>query len=223
MFIHEDLIYHRGRHGDVQLPSGRIVRVEENSIAAFECAVLSGAAMVEFDARSGKVGHAPVVAHDAEHGECSPTVESVLQTIKGQSAVNIEIKDPSVCGTVLDLIRKAIAGGVWSQEQFVLTSFHHPSVFLAKAEYPELTVGAIMDAVPDLSYLNLLARKRVDNVHMEYMNANMDMQNERVFIRRAKKLGMHVWVWTVNDVSIAKRVYQWGAERIFTDRPELFA
>jgi glycerophosphoryl diester phosphodiesterase len=32
-----------------------------------------------------------------------------------------------------------------------------------------------------------------------------------------------VWVWTVNDLAIAKRVYDWGAERIFTDKPFLFA
>lgn len=219
MFTKQDIIYHRGYH----CRDRRVI--PENSLLAFSTAIEDGATMIEFDARKNPLGtkYDPIIAHDPTAGSDVPTVIGALDMMQARCSVNVEIKDPAIWKGVMDLLMWYVSYDGWSPEQFVISAFHHPTAVLIKKHYPQFTVGAIMDAVPLLPYVTMLHRKGIGNLHMEYMNADMDAQNGSVFMKRAKKLGMHVWVWTVNDLATAKRVYDWGAERIFTDRPNLFA
>ena len=178
--------------------------------------------MVEFDARSPSRERIAIIAHDSDHRNDSLTVWKALYEINGRCAVNIEIKDPSVAVEIADQIIDLTSRPIWKMNQFVVSSFHHETVFEIKRRIPALCVGAIMDCVPALSYLNTLHALGVANLHMQLMNADMDTQNGSLFMKRAKELGMHVWVWTVNDLATAQRVFDWGAERIFTDKPCLF-
>ncbi len=224
MFTQKDLIDHRGRHGYVNC-GGHIVLIAENSLAAFRASIDRGAVMIEFDARINPLGdkNFPVIAHDPYSGGNVPTIVDALDVINDSCRVNIEIKDPAIWQRVLEIMHWYITHAGWRAEQFVISTFHHPTALLIKKRSPRLTVGVIMDAIPDVRYLDILHEAQIDNLHMEYMNADMDMQNGGEFMARAKALSFHVWVWTVNDLKTAKRVYDWGAERIFTDKPHLFA
>ncbi len=224
MFIQKDLIYHRGRHGLVEV-HGHFVPISENSLEAFRAAIDEDATMIEFDARKNSLGtkYNPIIAHDSGAENDVPTVIGALDLIQARCSVNVEIKDPSIWKGVMDLLTWYVTYDGWAPEQFVISTFHHPTAVLIKKHYPSFTVGAIMDSVPLLPYVTMLHKRGINNLHLEYMNADMDMQNGSAFMRCSKKLGMHVWVWTVNDLSTAERVHDWGAERIFTDRPNLFA
>lgn len=223
MFTHKDLIYHRGRHGYVAR-SGCTVLIPENSLQAFQVAVELGATMIEFDARKNPLGgiHFPIIAHDPGMFDKTPTIVEALDVIDNSCAVNIEIKDPSIWKRTLEIVCWYITHRRWSPEQFVISAFHHPTAMAIKQRHKSLKVGIIMDAIPDVRYLDILHDAHIDNLHMEYMNADMDMQHGGQFMTRAKALGFQTWVWTVNDIKTAKRVYDWGAERIFTDKPERF-
>ena len=224
MFTHKDLIYHRGRHGYVSQDSG-VVLNPENSLLAFRSAVELGASMIEFDARKNPLGgvHFPIIAHDPGTFGKTPTIVEALDVIDDKCGVNIEIKDPSIWERTLGIVCWYITYKRWPKERFVISTFHHPTAMAIKKRFRQITVSVIMDAIPDVRYLDILSDAHIDNLHMEYMNADMDMQNKSQFMTRATQLGFHTWVWTVNDVQTAKRVYDWGAERIFTDKPELFA
>ncbi len=223
MFTHKDLIYHRGRHGYVE-QKGHFVLLGENSLESFKASIKEGARMIEFDARKNPAGGLsfPIIAHDPCAGSGVPTIVDALDAIAGKASVNIEIKDPEIWERTLEILRWYITHGKYKAEQFVISSFHHATVVAIKKRSKHLTVGAIMDGVPLPHYVSVLARAGIDNLHMEYMNADMDMQSGSAFMTRAKEHGMHVWVWTVNDIATAKRVYDWGGERIFTDKPFLF-
>lgn len=223
MYTLDDLIFHRGRHGYVA-QRGNIILVAENSIASIRSALDESATMVEFDARINPHGntHFPIIAHDPGALGAHPTIVDFLDVISARCAVNIEIKDPAIWERVMEIVCWYIDYDGWRPEQFVISAFHHPTALAIKARYPNIRVGAIMDAIPDVRYLEILKSGHIDNLHMEYMNADMDAQCGAPFMERAKALGMHVWVWTVNDLTTAKRVYDWGAERIFTDKPHLF-
>lgn len=223
MFTHQDLIYHRGRHGNI-IRDGNSVFVPENSLQAFRIAIDEKATMIEFDARQSSFGkaHFPIVAHDSvSHGE-APTIVDVLDTVNARCDVNIEIKDPTIWKRVTELVRWYIEYDGWRAEQFIISTFHHPTAVRIKKHCPELRVAVIMDAIPLPRYITMLARRGIDNLHVEWMNADMDMQCGSRFMKQAKTLGLHVFAWTVNDLSIATRVHDWGAERIFTDDPKLF-
>lgn len=223
MFTHKDVIYHRGRHGYVPRDEG-IVSVPENSLLAFRLAVENSAEMIEFDARKNPLGgvHFPIIAHDPGATGKTPTIVEALDVIDNSCAVNIEIKDPAIWKRTLEIVCWYITHKRWPTERFVISAFHHPTAIAIKKRFKNITVGVIMDAVPDIRYLDILKDARIDNLHMEYMNADMDMQHDGQFMSRAKVLRFQTWVWTVNDIKTAKRVHDWGAERIFTDKPELF-
>ena len=223
MFLHDNLIYHRGRHGNVTRDDNSVI-VSENSLQAFRSAIDEKATMVEFDARRNPLGkaHFPIIAHDAASCGETPTIVDVLDAVNARCDVNIEIKDPIIWKQVLELVRWYIEYDGWRPEQFMLSTFHHPTAVLIKKHFPEICVAAIMDAIPLPRYITMLARNGIDNLHVEWMNADMDMQYGSLFMKQARKLGLHVFVFTVNDLSVARRVHDWGAERIFTDRPERF-
>lgn len=210
MFTHNQVIYHRGRHG--------IDGVKENSLEAMRRAVSEGAHMIEFDVFDGLR-----IAHDPLHlTPDTPTLREVLDVINGACAVNIEIKSPRMAVDVFATIKDAWRGGAWKAEQFIISSFHHKTAAYFKAWTPSFKVGAIFDAVPSPTYIAELKNMGIDNLHIEWMNVLMDKEGGYELLNAAQALRMSIWVWTVNDLSTAQIVENYGAERIFTDRPELF-
>lgn len=223
VYTQKDLIYHRGRHGLVER-FGRFVPVEENSLSSFIIAAYQCASMVECDVREHPLGpaHDPVICHDAFAPEAGPTIIEVLDTLNADCSVNIEIKDRSATKRTLEILSWYLEYGGWGYQQFVLSSFDHPTLVDIKKHHPQLTVAAIMETIPLLPYITMLRKKGVDNIHLAHESADMDMRNGSALMRHATKLGMQMWVYTVNDLATAKRMYDWGAKRIFTDRPQLF-
>lgn len=206
------IIYHRGRHGKV---GGK--EIHENTIEAFETAVAEGARMVEFDIWTGLR-----IAHDPGKNTNAPTLQEALNAIGGRSGVNLEIKSPKALKKAILTTKSALDTGLWSPEQIVISSFHHASALLAKTLIPSLRVGVINDGVLEPTYLKWLHSQGITNLHVEWMNVYMDMENHCRFRDTARDLGFEIWVWTVNDKDIFNVVKKYGADAVFTDRPDLF-
>ena len=68
-----------------------------------------------------------------------------------------------------------------------------------------------------------LKERGIDTLHIQWMNALMDKEGGHDLLDIARTLRMPIWAWTVNDYPTALEMYVYGAERIFTDKPELFA
>lgn len=206
------LIYHRGRHG---LVNGK--EIKENTLEAFEAAVAEGAWMIEFDVWTGLR-----VAHDPGANMSAPTLQQVLGVIGGKSDVNIEVKSPAVIHEAIRVVQTALRSGRWTPRQIVISSFHHASAVFAKRLAPNLRVGIISDGVLEPVYLDWLCQQGIKNLHMEWMNIYMDMENKCRFRDYARELGFKIWVWTVNDAAKFAVMTEYGADAVFTDRPDLF-
>jgi glycerophosphoryl diester phosphodiesterase len=161
-----------------------------------------------------------LVSHDAAKvSSKTPTLPEVLAVIRGRSQVNIEFKDPSQVERAMVHIKQALSLGIFAQEQIILSSFHHGSMIRAKRSYPLMRVGVICDSVLPNFYLEHLHANGVESLHVHLPNAVMDMKCGSAMKRAADRLGMRIWVWTVNfptDFEIARR---YGAEAVFTDFP----
>ncbi|MDO8520811.1 MAG: glycerophosphodiester phosphodiesterase [bacterium] len=204
------IIYHRGRHG-------RGIRAKENTIEAFERAIKEGAAMVEFDVWAGLR-----VAHDPGENSSAPTLPEVLEAIRARCAVNIEIKSPQALKGVLNVIDDALTLGCWTENRIVVSSFHHSTALDVKGAFPELRVGVINDGVLEPPYIEWLARQGINNLHLGWANIYMDIENDCTMRSVARANNMQIWVWTVNTKEIFDTVVGYGAEAIFTDKPQLF-
>ncbi len=205
------IIYHRGRHG----PISDGTRLEENTLPAFEQAIKEGAQMIEFDVWTGLR-----VAHDP--GRISvPTLSEVLDLVDGRCGVNVEIKSPQAAPDALKKIEDVLATGRWTPEQIVLSAFHHETALLCKKELPDLRVGVINDGVLLTPYIEMLREQGIDNLHLDWANIYMDIEAGNRMRNVVQKHGMQIWVWTVNSVDVFKTVSAYGANAIFTDRPDL--
>ncbi|MBI2039419.1 MAG: glycerophosphodiester phosphodiesterase [Candidatus Niyogibacteria bacterium] len=205
------IIYHRGRHGKVGARE-----IKENTIEAFEAAIAEGAQMIEFDVWTGLR-----IAHDPGENADAPTLKQALDVIGGRASVNLEIKSPSALRDAILVIRAALRSRRWLPEQIVISSFHHASAINAKALMPELCCGIINDGVLEFTYLEWLRRRSISNLHIEWMNVYMDREYDCRFRDHARELGFAIWVWTVNDRETFDVIAEYGADAIFTDRPDL--
>jgi len=216
------IIAHRGAHGPAP----------ENSLAAFQAAIDLGADMIELDLRRTQdrrlvVRHDPGLGGAAvaelsyaqvqalSQGQPAPALEEVLALARGRIGLDIELKEPGyeeeAARRVLDFL---------SPEQFILSSFHEPSLVKLKRLLPGLTTGLLLAAPPaggrgGPSVLERCRRARADILlpHYKLLRAGL--------WPRAKKFGRPVYVWTVNSDRLLAQFLAGGqVQGIITDRPQ---
>ncbi len=144
-------------------------------------------------------------------GEPIPTLRQVIQLCKGKIKLNIEVKvpkgkDPNIVQKVVDIIRSEDI-----QNECMVTSFEKPVIEKVKELAPGLITGFIFDEEfpPDIFEGN-----------WEYMCSKRNIVDE-AFVRKAKKKGKKIFVWTVNYPAEMKKLIDMGVDGIITDVPDV--
>ncbi len=142
-------------------------------------------------------------------GERVPTLEEVLEAVRGRAGLVIELKyyghDQALEQRVVDLVE---AAGL--ADQVAVMSLKNDGIRKIRALRPAWTVGLLSaKAVGDLT--------RVD---ADFLAVNTGMAR-RGFIRRAHAAGKQVFVWTVNDPVAMSRMISLGVDGVITDEPEM--
>lgn len=207
------IAYHRGRHGTTR---DNLVLVE-NTLPAFEAALNEGSKIIELD-----LEREMLISHDAEIPHGAPNLKEVLDLVRGRCMLNVEIKSPLVIEALVNLIRDTIKGNDWKPEHFVISTFDHNVLLEVKKHLPNIRLGALMEAVPLPAYVDLLAQKGINNIHIEWRSVMMDIDSGYQLRAAIKKNNMEIWVYTVNSKSIYDALVKYGVDVIFTDKPELF-
>lgn len=220
----------------------------ENTLAAFDLAVAQGADAVEFDVKLSKDEHV-VVIHDStlerttngcgnvkEHtlaelqaldaglhfspsfaDQRIPTLGEVLALLGQRIYINIELTNYS---TPLDSLPEKVAEIVRShqlQNNVLFSSFNFITLYRIKRLLPEVPVAIL--ALPGMagaltrSFLLRALSPRV--IHPHFADATPE------YIRRQRKIGRRVHVWTVNQEHAMLNLIQSGVQGIFTDDPLL--
>ncbi|MGB3647569.1 MAG: glycerophosphodiester phosphodiesterase [Desulfobulbales bacterium] len=138
-----------------------------------------------------------------------PTLARVLEEVRGQSRVLIELKyyghDRQLEQRVVDIVEKAgmvIDVAVMSLEFSGIKKF--------QALRPDWVVGL----------LSSKAIGKLSDLDVDFLAINMGLATPE-FIRRAHKADMQLFVWTVNDQVSMSRMMSLGVDGIITDEPEL--
>jgi glycerophosphoryl diester phosphodiesterase len=138
-----------------------------------------------------------------------PTLQQVLEEIKGRSKLVIELKyyghDQLLEQRVVDIVE---ATGM--ADDVVAMSLQLQGISKLQALRPDWTAGLLAaTAVGDLSRLDV-----------DFLAVNQNMAN-RAFIRRAHAAGKQVFVWTINDALSLSRWMSMGVDGVITDEPAL--
>jgi len=218
----------------------------ENTLEAFRLAVEQQADGVELDVQLTKDGKVVVIhdetidrvssgqgyvkdytlkelkkmsfnkLHPEYQGAKIPTLKEVLELLKPTDlTVNIELKTgivpyKGIEKKVLKLVKKA-----GMEDRVIYSSFYHPSLLKIKKLNPEAKTGILYSdgwvRVP--SYAKELG---VDAIHP----ATWHMQAPKL-LEKAKKKGLAVHVWTVNDPDLMKSLAEQGVDAIITNNPDV--
>jgi len=154
-------------------------------------------------------------------GEPIPTLESILATIPNGRRIVLEIKDgPHI---VPEFTRVLRASGV-SEKQLVVISFKYDSLLASKKDWPNVEHYFLMDykkdaktqAFPELK--PLIARAKSGG--FDGLNLQFNWPITKEFTAEAKAAGLKLYVWTVDDVAMARRWKDAGVEGITTNKPK---
>ena len=142
-------------------------------------------------------------------GERVPTLEQVIDLVRGRTKINIELKynvpDPGLAAAVVDLLRRKDF-----LDQVVITSLDYAALKQVESIEPRLKTGHIVTA----SVGNVL-RTEADFLSLSSARA------EPSLVRRAHAAGKEVHVWTVNKPEVMLRMIERGVDNVITDDPAL--
>lgn len=227
IFPRERVIGHRGAMG----------LKPENTLISFKQAIEFGVGAVELDIIRCKSGEV-VVIHDetvdrttngkgavadltfeqlrkldAGGGERVPTLEEVADVIDKRTRILIELKGPKTAEFASIFINNQIAKKGWAINDFLVSSFNHVELEAFKALNSEISTGILIWACPTKEELAVYAKMNAHSIHMAY---NDDLINEAV-VSDAHKFGMQVFAYTVNSLSIARKLKAMKVNAIFSD------
>jgi glycerophosphoryl diester phosphodiesterase len=199
---------------------GNSAVLPENTMAAFRSAVVVGAHMVELDVRLSREG-TPVVIHDEDLARTTtasgpvralhvdqlrklgiPALEEVLAL---PVPVAIEIKAEEAIPAVVELAH--------GRDDVLLSSFELEALEFLRHLAPELPLAFLSrDAGCDI----VLERAIEAGAYAFNPPASSVTPS---LIERAHAAGLRIMPYTVNDPADARRLFEAGADAIFTDAP----
>lgn len=218
----------------------------ENTIAGFQRSVELGLDGVELDARFCKSGEL-VVFHDDKvekitdgsgnieelsldelkeldagshagsefKGEKIPLLEEVLEVLGGKMIINVELKTRSVPDDELEAEVIRLIKTMGLESSVILSSFNPFSVGRARKLDPGMT-AALLYAEDQAIYLRQAWGSylmRLDGIHPKY-----PLVSEKL-MRRAKAKKWFVCTWTVDDMSMAEKMFDMGIDIVITNHP----
>jgi glycerophosphoryl diester phosphodiesterase len=232
---HPRIIGHRG--GGTLAP--------ENTLAAIRKAAELGFGGVEFDVMLSSDG-VPVLIHDEtlerttngrgsvaatpyaklasldagawfgpEHrGEPLPTLEQAGRLcIELGLWANIEIKPASGFERETAIVAAKLVAELWAgaSRKPLLSSFHGTCLEMARAAVPEFERGYLTDRIEPGSRE---AARRLGCVSVHCNCAHLT----KAQADQIKRAGFGLLCYTVNETDLARRLFSWGVDAIFTDR-----
>lgn len=205
----------------------------ENTLKGFAYAVGLGVDAVECDvhlARDGKlvVMHdekvdrttngsgrivemdlADIRALDAGDGETVPTLDELLDLIRGKCGLLCELKADGAEGAAVEAVTERGMGG-----DVVFISFSMQRLADVKRRDADLRTGAVM-AVAAGKDVEKAAELGAESVGVHYKNASLGA------VERVKNAGMRFGAWTPNKLEEMKAMIDLGVDLLTTDRPDI--
>ena len=149
---------------------------------------------------------------DAGDGEKIPTLEELLDLLIGKAGINIELKGSGTAGPVIKLIRKKI-DGAGEIDNFLISSFDHDIIAEVRSLDNRIKIGVLLNGFPE-TYPSI-----AEDLKAYSVNQKIDFVN-REFVTDAHKMGLKVFVYTVNKPDDIIRMEAMGADGVFTNYPD---
>lgn len=148
-------------------------------------------------------------------GERVPTLEEALRLCKDREwRINVEIKDAS--GRLCDpwIVERTVSAieSLGLVERTLISSFNHEYLRRVRRVSPSIELGALVERFPP-DPVGLLRELGARSLNPGLRGLPVDE------VRKVRKAGFDVFIWTVNEEADMRLVLDAGASGIFTDFP----
>lgn len=202
----------------------------ENTMSSFRRAARLGVDMVEVDIQITKDG-VPIAFHDITidrvtegnglvnkftlenlrkikvGSEVIPTAEEVIETLKGKTQVNFDIKNPDAVKPVMKLVQKHNL-----LNDTLISSFKKAVFDELEPWKNKVRTGLLCWYVSD-SALTFSQEYKMDNIHPYHGLLTREK------VKLIHTLGFNVNAWTVDYQWALRRMMDFGVDGIITNRP----
>ena len=138
-----------------------------------------------------------------------PTLEEVMNHLRGIIKLNIELKGLGTAQRVFELVKST----GWSNEDLMITSFNWDML----KEYKELDSEAV---IGPLTYFNLpeafTMAERLNAQCINPYHKNLDQE----YLIEAHDKGLKIYPWTVNELEDIEQLIILGVDGIISDYPD---
>lgn len=215
---------------------GARAQAPENTPMAFERAIELGAPWIELDVQlhhgallvfhdrtlerctngQGLLSDHPIEylrGLDAGQNQRIPFLHEVLERVHRRARINIELKTGGdTAAAVAEVLGVFLQRG-WQPEEFLVSSFLLPQLREFRQRLPSVPVGVLLTGVPlDLAACASALGASVLSVDLDFIDAAL--------IEDARRRGLKVFVFTVNEQGDIARMKELRVDGIFTDYPE---
>lgn len=152
-------------------------------------------------------------------GEKLPTLTEMLATTPEGKVVFVEVKCGPECVAELDRVLKA---SKLKPTQTPVISFNADVVAAVKKARPDLPAYWIVDVKPKKgakppAAADLIAKAK--EIKADGLDLSAGDALDEGFAKAVRDAGLKLYVWTVNDADVARRMVKLGVDGITTDRP----
>ncbi len=209
----------------------------DNTIESFSLAITSGAEYVEMDIRQTK-DNKLVVFHDdsinniklealtytelnqnaSALGYQVPLFEDVLKLCQGKIKLDLELKETGYEKKVISLVKK-----YFSYDSFMIKSFLDTAVLRVKEADNQIKAGLLLgykEANKKRRFNEYFPLRRILMCKADFVSPHYKLVTW-TYSFRMKLLGKDMFVWTVNNTNIMKKLLAKGVEGIITDVPDV--
>ena len=149
---------------------------------------------------------------DAGQGQFVPTLWQVLQRIRGQCLMNIEVKGVHDVSLINTCINKAVEQLNFKPEQFIVSSFNHHLLLAFKNIARTIKIGALTGSNP------LYHARFAEELQAYSVNADISFVDQ-AFVIDAHNRGLKMFVYTVDQPEDLLRLQAWGVDGVFSNGP----
>lgn len=220
---------------------GASAHAPENTLAAFQLALEQKAEGIELDVHLSADGEV-VVIHDidvsrttgghglihsltireirqldAGNGETVPTLEEVLDLIKDQMLINVELKGFSTTAQGLAEKVTEVVQSYQLGEKIIYSSFNPRLLLDVRRRLPDAKIGLLFlpGALGGVLRFLLVPVVRPWSIHPHHASVSSGM------VRRGSQKQRPIICYTVNEVEEMRRLFALGVAGIITDDPAL--
>lgn len=147
------------------------------------------------------------------NGEKIPLLSEILDLINGKVDLNIELKGTDTAEKTLELIKAAIAKGVWKKEQFVISSFNWGELIMARSKDATIQIAVLTEDNP-LDAIKMAQKLNAISINPWYPTLNKSN------VKKIHSYGFKVYPYTVNTVKSIERMKRIKVDGVFCNFPD---